>query len=302
MEIPYTITARPDTGLTNGKLGIWLFLASEVMLFGALFTAYIFVRIGASDGTWPSHVLSVPLGLTNTAILIISSITMVGAWVSLKERKLANYRIYLAVTILCGLVFLTIKGKEYVDKYYHYGFFIRADAMDKYLPELNKMDAYAGEIPDDNVFEVHGHWENRLPMLATQLKNGSFPQGESFVVAPDKNFHPFSYKDPHAAHDPGAVSAPAEPETVAIDPRDVERFGNFLPSYGTYYAIYFTVTGLHALHIIGGIIVMLYFLGPGSALYRHNPEQLSNRLEVTGIFWHFVDLVWITVFPLLYLT
>jgi cytochrome c oxidase subunit 3 len=56
------------------------------------------------------------------------------------------------------------------------------------------------------------------------------------------------------------------------------------------------------MHIIGGVIVMLYFLTIGSALYRRNPEQLTNRIEVTGIFWHFVDLVWITVFPILYLT
>jgi cytochrome c oxidase subunit 3 len=55
MEIPYTISARPDTGLWNGKLGIWLFLASEVMLFGALFTAYLFVRLGAEDGTTTSR-------------------------------------------------------------------------------------------------------------------------------------------------------------------------------------------------------------------------------------------------------
>ena len=54
--------------------------------------------------------------------------------------------------------------------------------------------------------------------------------------------------------------------------------------------------------IIGGIVVMTYFLTIGSKLYKTNPEQLSNRIEVTGIFWHFVDLVWITVFPILYLT
>ena len=91
MEIPYTLTARPDTGLYNGKLGVWLFLASEVMLFGALFTAYLFMRIGADEGTWPAHMLNVWLGLINTALLIISSITMVYAWVALKERKFNRY-------------------------------------------------------------------------------------------------------------------------------------------------------------------------------------------------------------------
>jgi len=52
MEIPYTVEARPDTGLTNGKLGIWLFLASEVMLFGALFASYVMLRVGNEH--WPA--------------------------------------------------------------------------------------------------------------------------------------------------------------------------------------------------------------------------------------------------------
>ena len=53
MEIPYTISNRPDTGLWNAKIGIWLFLASEVMLFGGLFSAYIFLRIDSPPGMWP---------------------------------------------------------------------------------------------------------------------------------------------------------------------------------------------------------------------------------------------------------
>jgi cytochrome c oxidase subunit III len=282
MDIPYTINARPDTGLYNGKLGIWLFLASEVMLFGALFTAYLFMRLGAEDGTWPAHVLSVPLGLTNTVILIISSITMVYAWVALKERKFNLYRLFLGITIVCGLAFLSIKAYEYYTKYTHWGFFIKAEAADKYLPELKKMDAFVGSIPSQQVFEVRGHRE------WAEEKDGNY------VFLPDKNFHPVNYQEPASTGNPD--------QTIEISKDDVERCGNLLPAYGTYYAIYFTVTGLHALHIIGGIIVMTYFLTIGSGLYRRNPEQLSNRIEVTGIFWHFVDLVWITVFPILYLT
>jgi heme/copper-type cytochrome/quinol oxidase subunit 3 len=53
MDIPYTVEARPDTGLYNAKVGIWLFLASEVMLFGALFSSYILLRVGAPEGYWP---------------------------------------------------------------------------------------------------------------------------------------------------------------------------------------------------------------------------------------------------------
>jgi cytochrome c oxidase subunit 3 len=295
MEIPYTITARPDTGLSNGKLGIWLFLASEVMLFGALFTAYLFMRLGAEDGTWPNHIQNVWLGLTNTIVLIISSITMVWAWVALKERKFNTYRLALGITILCGLVFLFIKGIEYKSKFEHYGFFIKAEAMDKYLPDLKKMNVYVGEIPSQHAFEVRGHWENKT-------SNDKIGDSFSFVVLPDKNPQYLINLSKEKTVSAPEATAGGEEETIKIDKDDVDRWGNLLPKYGTYYAMYFTVTGLHALHIIGGLIVMTYFLTIGSSLYRRNPEQLSNRIEVTGIFWHFVDLVWITVFPILYLT
>lgn len=288
MEIPYTLTARPDTGLYNGKLGIWLFLASEVMLFGAIFTAYLFVRLGAEDGTWPNHVQNIPLGLSNTIILIISSITMVWAWVALKERKFNTYRLALGITILCGIVFLCIKFTEYYQKYEHYGFFIKAEAMDKYLPELQKMDAFVGNVPSQHAFEVRGHLRSQA--------------GDSFVFVPDKNFHPFLSVTGKATTPAPETAKGDEEATFTIAKADVDRWGNLLPKYGTYYAIYFLVTGLHAMHIVGGVVVMLYFFFMGPFLYNRNSQQLTNRIEVTGIFWHFVDLVWITVFPILYLT
>ena len=73
------------------------------------------------------------------------------------------------------------------------------------------------------------------------------------------------------------------------------------PSHSTFLAIYFTLTGLHGLHIIGGMVVMAYFLGPGAKMWKTNPEQFTNRIEYTGLYWHFVDLVWIFLFPVLYL-
>ena len=77
MKIPYNEELRPDTGLYNAKLGIWLFLASEVMLFGGLFSAYVMLRL--SDPNWASYgqnYLSVPLATLNTVVLITSSVTM----------------------------------------------------------------------------------------------------------------------------------------------------------------------------------------------------------------------------------
>src|SRR4030095_15308830 len=96
MDIPYTVQARPDTGLFNAKVGIWLFLASEVMLFGALFSSYILLRVGAV--AWPHGLLNVPIGMFNTFVLITSSITMVMAWANMKLNNPQRGRRDLLIT------------------------------------------------------------------------------------------------------------------------------------------------------------------------------------------------------------
>jgi len=196
MEIPYNVEARPDTGLFNAKLGIWLFLASEVMLFGALFSSYILLRTGAP--VWPhgrEMGLSVPLATLNTLILIGSSVTMVMSWASLKLKDFGKFRLYMGLTILCAVGFMVIKAIEYHHK-----------------------------------FEV----------------------------------------------------------------------GNY-PSKNTFLAVYFTLTGLHGLHVLGGMVVNGYMWGAGGKLWKSDPERFTNRIEVAGLYWHFVDLVWIFLFPTLYL-
>src|SRR5881409_3805348 len=121
MNIPYTVEERPDTGLFNGKLGIWLFLASEVMLFGALFSTYVLLRVGAP--VWPRGytILNVPLATLNTVVLISSSVTMVMSWASLMMNEFGKYKLYMGFTILLGLVFLVVKSFEYKAKFVHYG-------------------------------------------------------------------------------------------------------------------------------------------------------------------------------------
>ncbi|HZY10226.1 MAG TPA: cytochrome c oxidase subunit 3 [Bacteroidota bacterium] len=195
MEIPYTVTARADTGVNNAKLGVWLFLASEVMLFGALFTSYILLRTTAPE--WPKgyEILNVPLATLNTAVLITSSITMVMAWASLMMKNFSKYKIYMGLTIILGLAFLVIKALEYGPKFSH----------------------------------------------------------------------------------------------------------GLYPSTNTFFAIYFTLTGLHGLHVIGGMIINSYFWGPGSKMWSTDPQRFTNRIEVAGLYWHFVDIVWIFLFPTIYL-
>jgi len=195
MEIPYTVSPRQDTGLNNAKLGIWLFLASEVMLFGALFSSYILLRVGATEWPQGADILNVPLATFNTVVLITSSITMVMSWAALQMNDFRKYRLYMGATFMAGVIFLIVKAIEYGDKFSHH----------------------------------------------------------------------------------------------------------LYPSNNTFMAIYFTLTGLHGLHIIGGMIVNGYFLGPGSKMWKTEPERFTNRIEVAGLYWHFVDLVWIFLFPVLYL-
>lgn len=118
MEIPFVVTPRRDTGLFNSKIAIWLFLASEVMLFGGLFSAYIFLRIGA-DYPWPERTLPVLPGLINTFILIASSVTVVFAWAALKMRQWAKFQLFMGITVACAAIFMVFKGIEYNVKFHH---------------------------------------------------------------------------------------------------------------------------------------------------------------------------------------
>jgi len=118
MEIPYIVTPRKDTGLCNSKIAIWLFLASEVMLFGGFFSAYVFLRLGA-DYPWPERTLPVLPGLINTFVLIGSSVTVVFAWAALKMRDWRKFQIYMGITVFCAVIFMVLKGIEYNVKLNH---------------------------------------------------------------------------------------------------------------------------------------------------------------------------------------
>jgi heme/copper-type cytochrome/quinol oxidase subunit 3 len=395
MQIPYETTARPDTGLYNAKLGIWLFLASEVMLFGGLFSAYIFLRMGADDGYWPTGLLNVPVGTMNTAILIASSVTVVLAWAALKMRQWTQYRLYMGITIVCALVFLVVKvAYEWPEKYQHFGAFIKKDKWAQY-------DDYLGNdhIRQHNLThrkkvppraEISGHLEavevihdpavlekmikdreESLRQVEAKLAGGKESKAavndlekqrkklvkdlrelpalkfETFIIRQHllaepghdkahpvtivKGHDPKHGPTPSVAEQliklPGvkAVAFEVQLDAVNADPKsddnlkahfiprkrsdkvatikaeDISSWSAFVPKHSSYFAVYFTITGLHGLHVLGGAIVFIYFFFFGEKLYRKNPEHMANRIEVSGLFWHFVDLVWIFVFPIFYL-
>lgn len=187
--------SAPETGLTNAKLGIWLFLASEVMLFSTLFTTYLVLRLAAPS--WPRgwEVLNVPLAMTNTFVLISSSVTMVLAYAKAWQKDLKGFKLFMSLTLLLGLTFLVIKSFEYGAKFKH------------------------------------------------------------------------------------------------------EHF----PSTSIFYAVYFTLTGLHCLHVIGGLFVNGGLLWMAGRREHWEHPLFLGRVEGAGLYWHFVDLVWIFLFPALYL-
>jgi cytochrome c oxidase subunit III len=273
MEIPYTVKPRPDTGLFNAKVGIWLFLASEVMLFGGLFSSYIFLRVASDNSAWPHGLLNIPIGTFNTAVLITSSVTVVLSWAALKLGNFKKFRMYQAVTILCALGFLGIKSFEYKDKFTHY--------------EVWKKDGT----------RVTGHIEGSPWFWDTQTLQQKGLQ--------ELNFHPDAhhYAAPKIAH-AGAAGGGEHSGThaaVKIPVSDIRRLSAFVPGHSTFFGIYFTLTALHALHVLGGALVIAFLWGPGAKMWRTEPERFTNRIEISGLFWHFVDLVWIFLFPILYL-
>jgi cytochrome c oxidase subunit 3 len=290
MEIPYTISARPDTGLWNAKIGIWLFLASEVMLFGGLFSGYIFLRLGAPAGFWPHGLLNVPVGTMNTAILIASSVTVVFAWASLKMRQFNRYRIYMGITIACGIIFLVVKlAYEWPQKFEHFGAYIKQDSLEKYEKFLGNKHLAAEGLTQR--IEITGHLHN--PAALTD------PKITEYEIAVD----PVNADPSNAQNDRPHFWHQGPTETIAVvEKEDVDSASMFVPAHSSYLAVYFTITGLHGLHVLAGVLVFCYYMLPVStALYRQNPEHLANRVEVAGLFWHFVDLVWIFVFPIFYL-
>lgn len=257
MEIPYTVQARPDTGVYNAKVGMWLFLASEVMLFGGLFSSYILLRVNAGADAWPHGWLSVPLGTLNTILLAISAVTTLLSWAALKAKMFDRFKLYMGLTLLLGVVFLGIKSYEYRDKLTHY--------------EVKLKD---GRIADGHLI--------RREATGEVVLNGHFVKERAELI--DLRQH-------KPAH-----------EEIRLEPAQIDRMSQYAPRHNTFLALYFTMTGLHGLHVLGGLIVFAYLWGPGSRMWKTDPERFTNRVECSGLFWHFVDLVWIFLFPILYLT
>ncbi|MDX6766840.1 MAG: cytochrome c oxidase subunit 3 [Candidatus Methylacidiphilales bacterium] len=290
MEIPYTVKNRPDTGVYNGKLGIWLFLASEVMLFGGLFAAYVFLRLGAPEGTWPNGLMNIWAGFGNSIILLLSSVFVTKTWASVKLNDFSGFKRNLAITMLLSTLFLGIKGYEYNEKFHHFGAFMKDPAS-----------------PVGWSLQVTGHLLENPDKEDTQhlLLAADAYQPSDWASAPKPdNYHEIKENPALRFAHPGIEITGEEHHgepVLKIAKDQIFRSSTFVPKYNSFFAIYFTMSGLHALHMIGGLVIFFYFWTFGSKMFHTNRAQFANRIEVTGLFWHFVDLIWFFLFPVMYL-
>lgn len=210
-----SLSHEPVTGVPHGKLAMWGFLASEIMFFSGFFGAFIVLRNTNLDVFSASAAeLNKWLALVNTVVLIGSSLTMALSILNLQKGNVKLFRLFMGLTILCGLIFLVVKTVEYSGKFHHV---------------LN-----AEEIK---------HLRDGVP---------AYPQ-----LLPGIN-----------------------------------------PSTNVFFAFYFLMTGFHALHVIAGLIPMVFMYVKSFTKEGYNHPV---KVEALGLYWHFVDLVWIFLFPILYL-
>lgn len=258
----------------SDKLGMWLFLVTEILLFGGLFCAYAVYRANHPEIFIYAHkYLDKTLGGINTVVLILSSFTM--AW-AVRAAQLGQRRLLitlLALTLLGGVSFLGIKSIEYEHKWKH-GLLWGT----RYNPHLEEQPAGTGHAAEAAPAE-------ELPAEAPAYMTAGGPDGGLVV---EHSTLPVGGQAPGGlAYLPDQPPPPAghvmeQPEKVHI-----------------FFGIYFAMTGLHAIHVIAGLVVILIVLIHAvRGTYDH---RYFTPVDLTGLYWHLVDLVWIFLFPLLYL-
>src|SRR5947208_14593096 len=225
------VPAEPGAGVYSKKLGMWVFLASDVMFFTALIGSYIVLRFGMpSPWAQPGAVLNVPLTGLNTFLLICSSVSMVKAYAAIADGKKyflrkvpgkmlqdGGLKFWLLVTIICGAGFVSVQLVEYI--------------------------------------KLVGH-----------------------------GFTPSGYRE-------GSLLA----EHALADPI---KYGAGVA--GMYGSTFFTRTGFPGFHVTCGVIGMRYLYFTKVLPGKYSPRDFP-AIEGVGRYWHFVDLVWIILFTIVYL-
>ncbi|MEI9935625.1 MAG: cytochrome c oxidase subunit 3 family protein [Pseudomonadota bacterium] len=267
-----------------GKLGIWLFLLTEVLFFSGLFCAYTVYRgMHPEVFVYAHYFLNTTMGAINTCVLLISSLT--AAWAvrnaQLAQRKLLVLNI--TITIACACTFMVVKFFEYQHKF-----------NDGLLPG-------PAFHPTEQVWELetfkHKHPEaaeyaEKLTKAAdakAAAKAAPAPAAGATVAPETGVFERPTEEQLEPLIKAGVLGPTAEDQTRPSKPRNAHVF----------FSIYFFMTGLHGIHVLGGIGVFIWLL------LRANRGDFGPKyfgpIDYAALYWHLVDLIWIYLFPLLYL-
>jgi cytochrome c oxidase subunit 3 len=318
----------------SGKLGIWLFLVTEILFFSGLFCAYTLYRahhpeIFVEASTFPDKVL----GGINTIVLLFSSLTMALAvrYAQLVDRK--KVVINVVITMVCAAVFLGIKAVEYSHKWDE-GIFVRGyfhlhehigHGISSYLVMFSVPFAVLliASLVGAVAFRARGNQQMFVFFLSLAIMfvgyflgavggklymNAKSGADEAAVAAalgeaPGATEHTEpSVADGHAAtpgsehQSPQADTHDAEgsaPATISHGPARLN------PDIGIFFSIYYCMTGLHAFHVFGGMVALSWILY--RSIFNHWRADYYGPVDFVGLYWHLVDLIWIFLFPLLYL-
>ena len=315
--------------LSNGKLAMWLFLVTEIMFFTALIGVYVLLRQSTPSTPtlhWPKphevHLVEA-IGAGNTFVLILSSLTVVLAHYAIGKGNVKAAIVYVGITLSLGAVFLVVKAYEYRSKWQHD---ILPGRIGEHLDDPVVGQAYAEKIQRQLVkfnkdYPTSEQIRSQLKKLKEDDKEDE-PEAQTLrkqLEASEKGKRDFteeSIDECKALLDDMTEKEAAEVQHRPLSPVEVgERVMKILEEgekrhdtvpltpaipFGNMWAsCYFAMTGFHAMHVLGGIVIFTIILI--MAARRRFGTQHESMLELTGLYWHFVDIVWIFLFPLLYL-
>jgi len=304
---------HPGLPLSNGKLIVWLFLSTEIMFFAGLIGTYIVLRFGAPTWPLPREVhLSEPIGAFNTFVLICSSVTVVLCLEAARANKASLAKGWLLCTFLLGSVFLGVKLYEYNAKFSH--------GIYPWLPHsrvYEKADLNYAAAVRLRLAELDSQLKADEDALKANLTPEAAEQDPAIVDLHSKMDVVKELSDYELAQEKIAATDPVNAERhVALEEladkvsllplhHGEEEGWNHehswlklpirIPGGNMWASTYFLLTGFHAIHVLVGLIVFAIMMFMTLNIAR------ANVVENIGLYWHFVDLVWIFLFPLLYL-
>ena len=330
----------PEQQFDSGKLGMWLFLVQEILFFSGLFVAYTLYRYHNPDVFMDAHIyLNKTLGAINTIVLLFSSFTMAWAVRCSQVEDKKGLIINTVITLVCAAVFLGVKAVEYSHKWSMGLFWAGAftgeatgTSSGTYifilsLPFILALIAFVALALFNKISGSEQVWKFHAYMALTcggyflglvlgmVIEGMSSHHGEGhhamkgdsqLIVLLADDGDEEKAGDTEKGHDDDGDhnhSADEDGEHAEVADHDGEhtQHGPNAPrkELGNFFSIYYFMTGLHAVHIIAGIVALAWLLW--RALHFHFRKDYFGPVENVGLYWHLVDLVWIFLFPLMYL-